>query len=943
MSRKNGNTLVAKKTNFRGYGAGVVPVISVLHEYCIGLLTLFCLLGFSGNVFGDNDFEIGDAKYKAEKDLFKVKGESQDEAIIELFDAQSGALIATVRANDEGKWRYRKRRLSAIPCRVRAVSDSQIDEKKVEHADDFPGGCGIGVGGDNTPPAAYANGPYNGTTGVSISFSSAGSVDTDGTITAYAWDFGDGQISSSANSDNIYASAGNYIVTLTVSDNEGASASDSSTVTVSDQRADVSINSTSQNRLPENPVSEQALLGNIDYKLFGTNDLGMHCGDFDTRISSILPPFNVLHAQVIRRGSEPRILGPDDGVSVVYSASSNPGDPILSGINSSGDGPVISSVANDGTVYKTNFWDTAAGSSESIALSAYRAFYPPGVLEVFAPVPDQGLPAPNVERLYLGDGALTAEQQSMPGRTNPMYDNTLQHFDLFTVDQPFFIGFPFGYTAREVNWFEGAGAPLTAFDDAGRENPWPLYRFQAQNNSGMVLASTDVVLPISGEANCGECHNAPIDGGNGSATDALVNEGIVLATVLDDPTFDVSTPLEVSKEYAADLNMIRLHDLKHSTDLQNNTPVVCQTCHYTPALDLAQVGPKGPGDADANGRQQTNVRSMSNVMHKHHASVRDSSGELLFPSMPAPVDASGNLRDPVAARGVLMETCYQCHPGRRTDCLRGAMADGGMLCQDCHGDMEQVGNDFSDFVTPENPGDFRLAGDFYTNPDTLRVPWANEPGCGSCHTGDALDNKHGEPGTIGAPDDFIRLVQAYLTTDAKATPIVPDNKRFAENTVASTDNGAGNPMLYRVSTGHEGVFCEGCHGATHGIWPNKNPLANDNVTAMQLQGHTGTITECSTCHTGDLGNNLEGPHGMHPVGEAGQEFLEGGHAELVENNANECRACHGQNGEGTVLSSMFQERELKCDDSTAFCPTGEQTIFPNDHQVGCTECHENEL
>ncbi|MCP4009138.1 MAG: cytochrome C, partial [Proteobacteria bacterium] len=193
------------------------------------------------------------------------------------------------------------------------------------------------------------------------------------------------------------------------------------------------------------------------------------------------------------------------------------------------------------------------------------------------------------------------------------------------------------------------------------------------------------------------------------------------------------------------------------------------------------------------------------------------------------------------------------------------------------------------------------------------------------------------------PDDFIRLVQAYLTTDAKATPIVPDNKRFAENTVASTDNGAGNPMLYRVSTGHEGVFCEGCHGATHGIWPNKNPLANDNVTAMQLQGHTGTITECSTCHTGDLGNNLEGPHGMHPVGEAGQEFLEGGHAELVENNANECRACHGQNGEGTVLSSMFQERELKCDDSTAFCPTGEQTIFPNDHQVGCTECHENEL
>ena len=161
--------------------------------------------------------------------------------------------------------------------------------------------------------------------------------------------------------------------------------------------------------------------------------------------------------------------------------------------------------------------------------------------------------------------------------------------------------------------------------------------------------------------------------------------------------------------------------------------------------------------------------------------------------------------------------------------------------------------------------------------------------------------------------------------------------------VASTDPGAGNPMLYRVSTGHEGVFCEACHGATHGIWPNKNPLANDNVTANQLQGHTGTIAECNVCHTGDLGTNLDGPHGMHPIGIAGIKFAEGDHAELLEKSADQCRACHGQNGEGTVLSSMAQERVLKCDDETPFCPDGENTLFPNDHQVGCTECHENEL
>ena len=32
-------------------------------------------------------------------------------------------------------------------------------------------------------------------------------------------------------------------------------------------------------------------------------------------------------------------------------------DPILTGINSAGTGPVLSSMLADGSVYKTNFWD----------------------------------------------------------------------------------------------------------------------------------------------------------------------------------------------------------------------------------------------------------------------------------------------------------------------------------------------------------------------------------------------------------------------------------------------------------------------------------------------------------------------------------------------------------------------------------------------------------
>ncbi|MEN8176222.1 MAG: cytochrome C, partial [Pseudomonadota bacterium] len=299
---------------------------------------------------------------------------------------------------------------------------------------------------------------------------------------------------------------------------------------------------------------------------------------------------------------------------------------------------------------------------------------------------------------------------------------------------------------------------------------------------------------------------------------------------------------------------------------------------------------------------------------------------------------------------------------KNVQCLRGAMFNGGMLCSDCHGSMAQVGADFSEGVSPANPGDFKLTGlgNFYNPADPQpRTPWANEPGCGSCHTGDAMDNLSGTPDMLvnsvdsEGNDDGIRLRQAFLTSDAKATPIVPTNKRFAEPVVPASFNGfanpgAGNPQLYRVSTGHEGVFCEGCHGATHAEWPNANPDANDNVTANQLQGHTGTITECSTCHdpaafedSGAHELTMEGPHGMHPVGSVHWNTH---HKEARVQGGDNCRTCHGPNGEGTVLSRMSADRMLECkDDKGDFCPGEGQTLFPRGHVVGCDDCHQNHL
>ncbi|KAA3624106.1 MAG: hypothetical protein DWQ08_10790 [Proteobacteria bacterium] len=318
--------------------------------------------------------------------------------------------------------------------------------------------------------------------------------------------------------------------------------------------------------------------------------------------------------------------------------------------------------------------------------------------------------------------------------------------------------------------------------------------------------------------------------------------------------------------------------------------------------------------------------------------------------MPAP-----DGRSPALAERILGQTCYQCHPGKRTQCLRGAMFPGGVVCQDCHGDMDQVGNDFSIRVATDNPGDFVIDG-------SLRVPWASEPGCQSCHTGDAVEPNH--PAGAAVAGDGIRLLQAYLSdvvsVDGVDGPVrvarmhKAPHSRFAENTGRNADDDDVG-VLYRLSKGHGGVMCEGCHNSTHAIWPNQNPFANDNIAAAQLQGHHGTLIECSTCHTAfdidDFKDNLDargmmkGPHGMHPVASA---MWNEKHKEVFEDDntpRGACQACHGSDGMGTVLSATADTRVLECkEDEGSLCGSGDDRItVPKGTPIGCGQCHENEI
>ncbi|MFN8105043.1 MAG: PKD domain-containing protein [Acidimicrobiia bacterium] len=72
------------------------------------------------------------------------------------------------------------------------------------------------------PTAAAALSPHQGDAPLAVSADGSASSDSDGTIASYAWDFGDGNTATGATANNTYAAAGTYTVSLTVTDDDGA-------------------------------------------------------------------------------------------------------------------------------------------------------------------------------------------------------------------------------------------------------------------------------------------------------------------------------------------------------------------------------------------------------------------------------------------------------------------------------------------------------------------------------------------------------------------------------------------------------------------------------------------------------------------------------------------------------------------------------------------------
>jgi hypothetical protein len=204
-----------------------------------------------------------------------------------------------------------------------------------------------------------------------------------------------------------------------------------------------------------------------------------------------------------------------------------------------------------------------------------------------------------------------------------------------------------GAMTRHATYFSAEGIPLTEFQDSAPLTPYPY----------------QLALVIARDATTG----------------AELARSTVVAPVSTEMHCDychddhgIAEP-DIATG-SVEQNILTLHDEENMADyppdhpgpLMGRRPILCAECHASNALGA-------PGVAG--------LPSLSRAMHEKH-------DEHVHPGLTG---------------------CYSCHPGPRTQCLRDVMAQAGMDCIDCHGDMQAVA---------ENP-----------------MPWFKEPRCdnAACH------------------------------------------------------------------------------------------------------------------------------------------------------------------------------------------------------------------
>ena len=284
-----------------------------------------------------------------------------------------------------------------------------------------------------------------------------------------------------------------------------------------------------------------------DYSVFAWNDLGMHCLSPSYDQVVILPPYNTLVAQVVKRGSPPQLV--TAGITVEYSVENN---------------------------------------THSVGKRSYGQFWT------------------NSKALF---GSLLGLSSNLPDNVGLKGKKLADVMDLNAPKQ----------------FFTAEGIPVVPVDDSNNWNPYQVAAITVRDTSGTVIATTKATIPTSDEINCLKCHDS-------------------FADIIEEHGRSIPAP-----------------------------PVLCASCHGSPALGATDSGSSG--------------KYLSQAIHGYHASVDDE-----------------------------VPSCYDCHPGATTKCNRSTRhttANGN--CTTCHGSLATVASS----ITGIPP----------------RTPWVNEPKCVTCHAG----------------------------------------------------------------------------------------------------------------------------------------------------------------------------------------------------------------
>jgi PKD repeat protein len=133
----------------------------------------------------------------------------------------------------------------------------------------------------NRPPTSsdgFTYSPSEFSTGEPVTFTST-FTDPDGSIVSHEWNFGDGSTGTGGSPDHTYSQPGAYLVTLTVTDNDGATASAQKTVVTDNRPPTASFTIT-----PSSPLSIQT----VDFHSTSTDDDGINAYRWDFQNDGIV-------------------------------------------------------------------------------------------------------------------------------------------------------------------------------------------------------------------------------------------------------------------------------------------------------------------------------------------------------------------------------------------------------------------------------------------------------------------------------------------------------------------------------------------------------------------------------------------------------------------------------------------------------------------------------